>query len=135
MTCRVADVMTESPVVVRRTTDMTSAARLLLDTKVRSCTGNSLLRPLRGLISYSTPWTCTVQANGSWIAAVPNDTEANLLSRMLDRHAAFRGPSELPERYLSTEQLIPGMSCLSFQVQQWHKCDVVGVHCRCGGCQ
>ncbi len=39
MTCRVADVMTESPVVVRRTTDMTSAARLLLDTKVRSCTG------------------------------------------------------------------------------------------------
>ena len=32
--CRVADVMTESPVVVRPTTDMTSAARLLLDTKV-----------------------------------------------------------------------------------------------------
>ena len=32
--CRVADVMTESPVVVRQTTDMTSAARLLLDTKV-----------------------------------------------------------------------------------------------------
>lgn len=31
----VADVMTESPVVVRPTTDMTSAARLLLDTKVR----------------------------------------------------------------------------------------------------
>ncbi|CAK0737120.1 hypothetical protein CVIRNUC_000858 [Coccomyxa viridis] len=31
----VADVMTESPIVVRPTTDMTSAARLLLDTKVR----------------------------------------------------------------------------------------------------
>ena len=31
---RVADVMTESPIVVRPTTDMTSAARLLLDTKV-----------------------------------------------------------------------------------------------------
>lgn len=39
--CRVADVMTESPVVVRPTTDMTSAARLLLDTKVGVACGTN----------------------------------------------------------------------------------------------
>ncbi len=43
---------------------------------------NSLLRHLRGLISYSTPWTCQCRPMAHGLAAVPNDTEANLLSRM-----------------------------------------------------
>lgn len=34
---RVGDVMTENPVVVRAATDMTSAARMLLDTRVSTC--------------------------------------------------------------------------------------------------